>query len=131
MKNIDSTFDCEPNLPPVCGDNQKLKQVMTNLLINAIDACEETPADKRTIIITAFSSSDKVMLEITDNGCGIPEEIQDRIFDPFFTTKSAEKGTGLGMAIVHSILKKHNAAIQVISDVGRGTTFRISFPHVT
>ena len=62
-----------------------------------------------------------------DNGCGIPEEIQTRIFDPFFTTKDEEKGTGLGMAIIESILHKHEASIKVESEVGTGTKFTIAF----
>jgi signal transduction histidine kinase len=68
------------------------------------------------------------LVEVEDNGCGIPEEIYERIFDPFFTTKGADKGTGLGMAIVASILNKHNAGISLESKVGVGTKCTIAFP---
>ena len=64
-------------------------------------------------------------LEVTDTGCGIEEDKLDKIFDPFFTTKKKEQGTGLGLAVVHGIIKKHKGEIHVISKVGVGTTFHV------
>ena len=128
---IHCTVEGEKNLPHILGDNQGLEQVISNLLINAMHALEDKEDDQRIIKIKTYSSQDKVMVEIEDNGCGIPEEIQGNIFDPFFTTKGVDKGTGLGMAIVESILHKHNAEISVISTVGIGTKFTISFTALT
>ncbi len=128
---IRCSIEGEENLPHILGYNQGLQQVISNLLINAMHALEDKENDQRTIKINTSSSNDRVLVEIEDNGCGIPEEIQDRIFDPFFTTKSADEGTGLGMAIVESILCKHNAEIGVKSTVGIGTKFTISFPALT
>jgi len=121
----------EKNLPQIFADNQGLQQVISNLLINAMHALEDKEDDQRIIKIKAYSSQDKVLMEIEDNGCGISEEIQKKIFDPFFTTKGAEKGTGLGMAIVESILHKHGAKISVKSKVDVGTKFTIAFAALT
>jgi signal transduction histidine kinase len=128
MKNIHYHIEAEEDLPQIRGDSQGLEQVFSNLLINAIHALEDKGNDQRLVSIKAYSSEDKVLVEIEDNGCGIPEEIQERIFDPFFTTKGADKGTGLGMAIVASILHKHRAGIGFESKVGVGTKFTIAFP---
>jgi signal transduction histidine kinase len=69
------------------------------------------------------------MVEISDNGTGMPQGIVDRIFNPFFTTKAVGKGTGLGMSIAHSIVvEKHNGKIECISSIGCGTTFQIEIP---
>jgi len=128
LKNIHCIIENEDRLPVILGDSQGLQQVISNLLINAMHALEETQDDQRRITIKTYSFEENIFLEIEDNGCGIPEEIQERIFDPFFTTKSADKGTGLGMAIVESVLHKHHARIKVESEVGIGTKFRIVFP---
>ena len=129
LKNsIHCTIDGEDDLPPILGDKQRLQQVISNLLINAMHALEDEPKDQRSIIMRTHSDKDHVFFEVQDNGCGIPEEIQDRIFDPFFTTKATDKGTGLGMAIIESILHEHHAGTSIESEVGTGTTFTIVFP---
>ena len=128
---IHCTVEGEKNLPQILGDNQGLQQVISNLLINAMHALEDKEDDQRIIKIKTYSSQDKVLMEIEDNGCGIPDEIQESIFDPFFTTKGTDKGTGLGMAIVESILHKHGTKISVQSKVGVGTTFTIAFKAST
>jgi signal transduction histidine kinase len=128
MNHVHCLIENAPNQSPIEGDKQKLHQVLTNLLVNAMDALESTPEEMRFITIRTYAFNDRPVLEVSDNGCGITKEIRKRMFDPFFTTKSAEKGTGLGMAIVQSILQKHGATIEVESEVGQGTTFRIAFP---
>jgi len=126
-KNIHCSIEAEECLPKIRGDSQALEQVFSNLLINSIHALEEKTDNQRLVTIKAYSSDDSVLVELKDTGCGIPDEIQERIFDPFFTTKSDEKGSGLGMAIVASILHKHNATIDFESKVGIGTMFIIRF----
>lgn len=128
MKNIKCIMELEDNLPPVQGDEQELQQVISNLVVNAIHALEEKNSDNRSILISTYSLEEKVYLSIADNGCGVPEELHERIFDPFFTTKSSDKGTGLGMAIIQSILHHHNAAIKFESEDGKGAKFTITFP---
>ena len=129
MKNVECTTKMENNLPLIHGDEQELQQVISNLMVNAMDALEDSESDHRRIEIKTASSEEKVYLSVDDNGCGIPEKLHERIFDPFFTTKSSDKGTGLGMAIIQSILHHHNAGINFESEDGKGTKFVITFPR--
>ncbi len=102
----------------------QLNQVFMNLLVNAAHAIEE----RGTITIRTGSQGDEVWVEIADSGKGIaPAHIQ-KIFDPFFTTKPIGKGTGLGLSLSYGIIQKHHGRIEVQSEVGKGTTFRIWLP---
>jgi signal transduction histidine kinase len=123
------TCDFKP-LPPIECLPSQLNQVFMNLLVNAGQALK----DKGTIRISTGCSNHgeaaraEVWVEVTDNGCGIPPEIQSRIFEPFFTTKPVGKGTGLGLSLSYSIVQKHHGRIEVRSAVGAGTTFRVVLP---
>jgi two-component system, NtrC family, sensor kinase len=105
-------------LPP------QLNQVFMNLLVNAAHAIEE----RGTITIRTGAADNMVWVEVSDNGKGIAPENLSRIFDPFFTTKPVGTGTGLGLSVSYSIIQKHHGSINVASEVGKGTTFRISLP---
>jgi signal transduction histidine kinase len=115
-------------LPPIRGDKNSLEQVFINLTINAVHALEEKKDAEPMITIATRIKDGCVCVDVKDNGSGIAKEIQSHIFDPFFTTKSEEKGTGLGLAIIDSILHKHQAKIELNSEIGVGTRFRIIFP---
>jgi signal transduction histidine kinase len=128
MKEIHCATRMEEGLPDIFGNRDGLQQVFSNLIINAVDALESGQPEEPTISIRSYSSEDRVLVEFSDNGCGITEETMKHMFDPFFTTKSPDKGTGLGMAIVESILHKHEAEIEFESEVGVGTKFTASFP---
>jgi len=127
-KKIRCIIEKAENLPPIIGDFHGLQQVFSNLLINALHALEDKEIDDRIVKVKIYTTEGKVFSDVEDNGCGIPKEILHQIYDPFFTTKSPEKGTGLGMAIVESILHKHHATISIKSEVGVGTTFTVIFP---
>ena len=129
-KGIEFNVDKSPDLPRIAGDEDSLKQVMINLVINARDALEERPDHRQFINVKTGSDETCVYVEIEDNGSGMPPEIQKQIFDPFFTTKGRDKGTGLGLAIIDSILHKHQAQIRLESEEGVGTRFTISFPAI-
>ncbi|MFZ7110140.1 MAG: sensor histidine kinase [Desulfatiglandales bacterium] len=131
IKRIRCVIEQENALPYIIGDNQGLQQVMSNLLINAMDALEEKEEGDRIITIKTHALEGTVYLRIRDNGCGITQEALSHVFDPFFTTKGPEKGTGLGLAIIDTIIHKHHAKITVKSDVGVGTEFIIAFPAVS
>lgn len=131
MKKVHCEIEHEQDLPDIVGDMQGLQQVVSNLVVNAVDAFEGKEEGERLITIRTFTSEGKVFLEVNDNGCGMPEETLRHIFDPFFTTKGPERGTGLGLAILDSILHKHHAGIDVKSEVGVGTAFTIIFPAVS
>lgn len=109
------------------GDMQRLQQVLLNLLKNALDACTESPS----ITLESRRAGNTIELLVTDNGSGIPASLQDQIFEPFFTTKDPGEGTGLGLAVVYSIIEEHHGHITVHSPVidGKtGTRFIISLP---
>lgn len=126
------------DLPLVKSYPALLNQVFMNILDNAIAAIEERkvsnqyliPADwQPTIWIhTEIIDHELVRVAIRDNGTGIHPELQDKVFDPFFTTKDVGKGTGLGLTVCHQIVEKHQGKIEVISELGAGTTFLITLP---
>ena len=111
-------------LPKIPCYSQPLGQVFLNLLVNASQAI----TGKGVISVKTHLSGGRVLVEISDTGSGISEEVRSRIFEPFFTTKDADTGTGLGLSISADIIKKHSGTIEVQSQVGRGTTFTISLP---
>jgi len=115
-------------LPLVDGSPAQLNQVFLNLLVNAMQAIESTHRLDGRIAITTEEKDGEVVVEVADNGCGIPEEILPQIFDPFFTTKGLGDGTGLGLSITHGIVQDHGGRLQVESTPGHGTRFRVILP---
>jgi hypothetical protein len=111
--------------PKIYGNAGKLQQVFTNLVLNARDAM----FDGGTITLTTYIIDDEaVVIEVTDTGIGIEPENLGKIYDPFFTTKGVGSGTGLGLAVTYGIVQEHAGTIEVESEVGGGTTFRLEFP---
>ncbi|MEQ1690710.1 MAG: MHYT domain-containing protein [Gemmatimonas sp.] len=119
-------------LPPLSCYAGEINQVVLNLVVNAAQAIAAVKGSTGTtgsITIRTYCERDDVVLEVRDDGCGIPSEIQARIFDPFFTTKEVGKGTGQGLAIARTIVvDKHGGDLQVTSAVGVGTTFTVRLP---
>jgi PAS domain S-box-containing protein len=115
-------------LPPVVCAPAQVNQVILNLLVNALQAIEATDRGEGRIEIRTRMEGDGVVIEIADDGCGIPAEHLARIFDPFFTTKPVGQGTGLGLAISHGIIQDHGGRIEVQSTPGRGSRFRVILP---
>ena len=113
-------------LPEVECLPSQLNQVFLNLLVNAAQAIPEN--GQGTITVRTSADSENVRIEICDSGCGITPENIKKIFDPFFTTKPVGTGTGLGLSLSYGIIKRHHGRIEVGSEVGRGTTFRITLP---
>src|SRR5262249_20971079 len=112
-------------VPPVVGSPAQLNQVFLNLLVNALQAIEETHRADGRIAITSGAVDGEVVVEVADNGCGIPEEMLPHIFDPFFTTKEVGDGTGLGLSITHGMVSDHGGRLEVDSTLGQGTRFRV------
>jgi signal transduction histidine kinase/ActR/RegA family two-component response regulator len=106
----------------VTGDAGELREVMTNLILNAVDAMPQGG----TLTVGSAVVGESVELTVSDTGVGIPASVRERIFDPFFTTKGPQ-GTGLGLSMSYGILSRHGARITVDSEEGRGSTFRITF----
>jgi PAS domain S-box-containing protein len=124
LKNVTVKRDFDHGLPPVPAHGSGLNQVWTNILDNAVDAVN----GRGTILIRTRRSGDRAVVEITDDGCGIPPENLTRIFEPFFTTKQQGQGTGLGLDIAWRIItQEHSGMIEVESQPG-ATTFRVFLP---
>ena len=121
------------DLPMVQADANQIQQIIVNLLLNANDAIGER-GGAVTLATTLRTNGDgaqvpgpAVEISVRDTGCGIPPANLDRIFEPFFSTKG-RKGTGLGLAVAWGIVEKHNGRIEVESEVGKGTAFRVLLP---
>jgi len=113
-------------MPEVIGDHVKLEQAFINILGNSVEAMP----NGGSIAISTLSLDGQVVTEISDTGCGIPEERMSKVFDPFFTTKEVGKGTGLGLSICYGIINQHNGTIDISSSVERGTLVTIKLPAV-
>ena len=127
-RGIVCRLELQESYVKVWGDYRSLQQVLSNLMINALDELVEKEDGDPQLVIRTQSANGRSTLTVTDNGRGISAEVREHMFDPFFTTKSADKGTGLGMAIVESIVHQHDANLVLESAVGKGTTIRIDFP---
>jgi CheY-like chemotaxis protein len=113
-------------LPRVHGSDARLGQVFLNLLVNAAQAIPEGESSEHEIYLAAHeTAAHEVVVQVRDTGCGISEQILSRIFDPFFTTKPVGVGTGLGLSICQRIVTSMGGQIEVESDVGRGSVFRV------
>ncbi len=111
------------------GSPTKIRQVFSNLISNAIDSFDEVRDDRKRVIEIKIKKHATIILTVKDNGCGIPEQDKEKVFDSFFTTKAQDKGTGIGLATVKSIVEKHlKGTISFESTVTKGTSFTISFP---
>src|ERR1022692_3699888 len=132
-------FHCPDELPSVMADEGSMEQVLINLIINARDAMPEgglieittetVNLDDGAAALTPESRPGQfVCLSVKDHGCGMDTQLLTKIFDPFFTTKEVGKGTGLGLSTIHGIVKQHEGWIDVSSEIGQGSLFRIFLP---
>jgi two-component system cell cycle sensor histidine kinase/response regulator CckA len=142
-ENIELVWDLPASLPPVRADSANVEQVIINLVINARDSLPPKGGSIRIGTgLREFATAEDtrhvdgragrfVMVQVADNGSGIPPEVLPRIFEPFFTTKDIGKGTGLGLSTVYSVARQHEGWIDVQTSVGNGTTFTVFHPVVT
>jgi signal transduction histidine kinase len=112
-------------LPDVSAYPLQLGQIFTNVIANA---CDATP-DGGKVVVSTQPGATGVKVSVRDTGPGIPKERVARIFDPFYTTKEQGQGMGLGLSITQQLVKNHRGAIEVKSEVGKGTEFLISLPY--
>ena len=125
FKKVDVARDLASSLPPVNGNEEQLIQVLMALLINAMDAMD----GKGTITLRTRRERNAVITEVIDQGAGIRRTDMQKIFEPFFTTKSPGRGTGLGLSICYAIVSEHGGRLEVESEVGEGSVFRIVLPN--
>ncbi|MFO7964274.1 MAG: PAS domain S-box protein [Desulfobacterales bacterium] len=132
---IELHLELAENLPPILADHNRLEQVFINLITNAVDAIEEKAEkypDRQTekvITVKSFCEKGEVGVTVSDAGAGMSDYVREKIFEPFFTTKKTGKGTGLGVSISYGIVKDYDGKIEVNSEVDKGTTFKVTFPH--
>jgi two-component system NtrC family sensor kinase len=123
--NCEIVKDYGKRLPAIFASGGKLQQVFTNLILNARDAMM---SGGTVTLRTSTDAIGNLLIEVVDNGEGIPEENLSKVFDPFFTTKGVGNGTGLGLAVTYGIVQEHSGTIEVQSKTGEGTTFKLVFP---
>jgi C4-dicarboxylate-specific signal transduction histidine kinase len=137
VHDIDVTLDLDPDIPDITAEHNRLEQVFINLVSNAIDAMDEKSSQPglqnspKRLFIKSFAENDQVVVHVKDTGTGMPEEVKNKIFEPFFTTKKVGKGTGLGVSISYGIVKDYSGSIEIDSEIGEGTTFKLMFPVVS
>ena len=133
LQNIHVELDLDDDLPMILANNNKMEQVFFNMLTNAKDAIEQKRCGDRQegenrITIKTFAEKNDVAFTICDTGIGIQEEILDKIYEPFFTTKEVGKGMGLGLSIVHGIVRSYGGKVEIETTVGEGSCFKYTFP---
>ncbi|HWA71434.1 MAG TPA: PAS domain-containing protein [Polyangiaceae bacterium] len=137
--SIELVVRAEPGLPPVMADPSQIELVIVNLAVNARDAMHNggrllLELEKREVTAElastqpGLSAGEHVVLRVSDTGIGIPDQLKSRVFEPFFTTKKAGQGSGLGLATVYGVVQQCGGHIELHSQLGQGTSFRLSFP---
>jgi signal transduction histidine kinase len=124
-KGVTVKREYAPDLPHIEAYASELNQVWTNIIDNAVDAMD----GKGEIIIRTYEEKDQVVVEIIDNGPGIPKEIQSRIYEPFFTTKPPGQGTGLGLHVTHDIVANRHQGLMLLESNPGETKFKIILPN--
>lgn len=124
VKDVKFRTDLIDDLPMINVVPDQLLQVFVNIMINALDAIK----GKGSISVKSKFDEQNVFFEITDDGCGMTEEVKDKIFDPFYTTKDVGKGTGLGLSVSYGIIRRAKGIIKVKSKLNEGSTFTIKLP---
>jgi len=125
LQRIHLAMSLAGNLHHVKGDSAALSHALMNLCVNAVDAM---PEGGTLSVQTRNDGEETILVEVADTGCGMSGEVLDRALDPFFTTKPQGKGTGLGLPIVFGTVKAHQGKMEIVSEVGKGTTVRMHFP---
>lgn len=127
LQNIAIQEKLDPKLPEIIGDYNQIQQCIMNVIFNAMEAM---PDGGKLTLDTSFKRKNRMVhVNISDTGCGIPEENLSIIFEPFFSTKEESQGVGLGLSVVYGIIREHKGNIYVQSEVGTGSTFTIRFPE--
>ncbi len=134
--NVDIQLSLDENLPKIKLNSEDFSRVILNLVKNAFDAMREklsakNPEYKAKVEIRTRDLGDKVLIEVEDNGPGVPDQIRDKLLMPFFTTKKGTEGTGLGLSITHDIIKSHEGTLEIKSEEGKFTCFSILLPKST
>ena len=126
LAKVGMEFDAPPETAEIRGDPDMLKQAILNLVMNALDAMADAKTENGHLRLGVKREEEAVVLQVADNGPGIPRDLRAKVFQLYFTTKP--KGSGIGLAMTYRAVQLHNGTIDFISEDGRGTTFRLQFP---
>jgi signal transduction histidine kinase/CheY-like chemotaxis protein len=128
---VDLQMDLADSLPDIMGAEHEIRDALTNLIFNAVDAMPNGGTlAVRTHAVVDGDGTDRVLIDVSDSGVGMDEDTRRRCLEPFYTTKG-ERGTGLGLAMVYGMIQRHSAELAIESAIGHGTTVRLSFPSHT
>ncbi len=129
VTNISVIDALASGIPPVFADPHQIQQVLLNLVINAEQAMLTTNG-RGTLMVRTWQNPDheSIVLEVNDDGPGVPEDVRTKIFDPFFTTKEVGKGTGLGLTVAYAIVEEHGGRMWLVSEPGEGASFYVELP---
>jgi|WetSurMetagenome_2_1015567.scaffolds.fasta_scaffold50906_2 two-component system, NtrC family, sensor kinase len=128
LMGVKLELDLDEHAPLITCDSSQMQQVLINLIMNGAEAAQGKADGSLRVSTSPSAAGDALILEIGDNGDGIPAEVIPKLYTPFFTTKGEGKGVGLGLAVVYGIVQAHNGDIEVRSTVGEGTMFRVTLP---
>jgi two-component system NtrC family sensor kinase len=128
LGNVEVIKNLSSELPRIVADPDEIRQVFTNIILNAEQAMAGAGSGGRLEVMTGIKEESIIEISFTDNGPGIRSEILGKVFDPFFTTKPVDKGTGLGLSISYGIIRDHGGDIYALSEEGKGATFIIELP---
>ena len=127
--DIEASLRLAEDLPTVTADPGQLRQVLTNLIVNAQHALQETEGERKLRVTAAYDrATARVVVKVKDNGPGVPKELRNRIFDPLFTTKEVGTGTGMGLAICHRVVESHGGTLTLETEPGPGAVFVLRLP---
>lgn len=129
LMNVSVAMSLREDLPPILCDASQMQQVLMNLVMNGAEAAQGRNGACVKVVTDFDRQADSVLLQVSDNGEGIPPEYLSKIFDPFFTTKEEGKGVGLGLAVVYGIVQEHRGDIEAKSDVRNGTVITVTLPR--
>jgi two-component system nitrogen regulation sensor histidine kinase NtrY len=127
--NLALRFEPPEKPLPACLDRDMLRQVLVNLCDNSSLAVRSSGEEGGTVTLSPGEAGGHVVLDVTDDGPGIPSEIRGRVFEPYVTTRQVGEGMGLGLAICKKILLDHDGDLEIRATSGAGTTFRLTFPR--
>ncbi len=129
MKGIEVVFQPDPSVAPAPMDPEGIHTCLSNLVSNALDACEISDAPQPRVVVSVRETGGVIVFEVADNGSGMDYEVKKKVFTNFFSTKQSGKGTGLGLLTTRKIVQEHGGRVSFDSTEGQGSTFRLEFPR--
>lgn len=129
LKGIELKANLQEDIPYALMDEEGIHACLTNLISNALDACEISDKPNRNVVLSSRDQDDTLFFEVADDGTGMDYEIKKKIFTGFFSTKGSGKGTGLGLLTTRKIIQEHGGKVSVVSSEGAGSIFRLEFPR--